>query len=136
MAACERLVHVQVLGFKLVDVHHSCWANIRQQLHPGIIRVLFFSEADVEFVHVLILQELPYALTVQADSVKPLLGSRQGLAIHVTVFVKNRLMRSIVVGKGGSIIQGYVAQPTEAELARILGAPVKLTVSVKSLADG
>jgi GTP-binding protein Era len=80
-------------------------------------------------------QELPYALTVEADSVRPLLGSRSGLAIHITVFVKSRRMRSIVVGKGGSIIQGYVTQPTEAELARILEAPVKLTVSVKALSD-
>lgn len=80
-------------------------------------------------------QELPYALTVQADSVKPLLGSQHGLAIRLTVFVKNRLMRSIVVGKGGSIIQGYVAGPTEAELTRILKAPVKLTVAVKAVGD-
>ncbi|KAF6257138.1 P-loop containing nucleoside triphosphate hydrolase protein [Scenedesmus sp. NREL 46B-D3] len=81
-------------------------------------------------------QELPYALTVQADSVRPLLGSKHGLDIRITVFVKNRLMRSIVVGKGGSIIQGYVARPTEAELTRTLGAPVRLTVSVKALTDG
>jgi GTP-binding protein Era len=80
-------------------------------------------------------QELPYALTVQADSVRLLLGSKSGLAIHITVFVKSRRVRSIVVGKGGSIIEGYVAQPTEAELTRILAAPVKLTVSVKALSD-
>jgi GTP-binding protein Era len=81
-------------------------------------------------------QELPYRLSVVLQSVAPDARDTrhpQALVIKVDVFVKNRLTKSIVVGKGGSVIQRYVAEPTQAELARALGVPVQLLVFVKTL---
>lgn len=75
-------------------------------------------------------QELPYTLTVVTESVQELPGG-QGMVIRVNVLARNNRIRSIVVGKGGEIIQGYVALPTQQELQRILQVPVRLHVSVK-----
>lgn len=80
-------------------------------------------------------QELPYRLTVTLESVSGLVGGGgaggNGLHIRVCVGVANKLIKSIVIGKGGEVIQKYVTQPTQAELARILDRPVRLVVSVK-----
>lgn len=54
-----------------------------------------------------------------------------GLCIKVTVGVASKSIKAIVVGKGGQVIQHYVARPTQAELCRILKQPVKLVVGVK-----
>jgi GTPase Era involved in 16S rRNA processing len=58
-------------------------------------------------------------------------GSPEGLYIRIRVDVASKGIKSIVVGKGGGVIQKYVAEPTQAELARILKRPVKLVVGVK-----
>jgi GTPase Era involved in 16S rRNA processing len=55
----------------------------------------------------------------------------EGLYIRVGVGVASKLVKSIVVGKGGEVIQEYVAEPTQAELTRILKQPVKLVVGVR-----
>ena len=75
-------------------------------------------------------QELPYRLGVVLEGVtqRP---DRQGLHIRVCVRVANKLIKSIVIGKGGEVIQKYVTEPTQVELTRILKQPVKLVVSVK-----
>jgi GTPase Era involved in 16S rRNA processing len=58
-------------------------------------------------------------------------GSPEGLFIQIRVDVASKGIKSIVVGKGGGVIQKYVAEPTQAELTRILKRPVKLVVGVK-----
>lgn len=76
-------------------------------------------------------QELPYTLVTALESVVQLAPPRAGLRICVSVTVPNKRVKAMVVGKGGAVIQDYVAGPTQAELARILGEPVALVVSVK-----
>jgi len=75
-------------------------------------------------------QELPYRLAVMLEGVSSQ-TTGQGLYIRVAVGVASKLMKSIVVGKGGEVIQKYVAEPTQEELSRILKQPVRLVVSVK-----
>jgi GTPase Era involved in 16S rRNA processing len=79
-------------------------------------------------------QELPYRLNVvlQAAQSTP---DGAGLHIRVGVEVRNKLMKSIVIGRRGDVIQRYVTLPTQAELCRVLGQPVKLLVSVRALQD-
>lgn len=81
-------------------------------------------------------QEIPYRLTVTLEAAGPDLtlggaAGAQGLYIRVGVGVSNKLVKAIVVGKGGEVIQKYVAEPTQAELTRILKQPVKLVVGVR-----
>lgn len=66
---------------------------------------------------------------VEARPVVPV--ESQGLYIRVGVGVSSKLVKSIVVGKGGEVIQKYVAEPTQQELSRILKQPVKLVVGVR-----
>jgi GTP-binding protein Era len=82
-------------------------------------------------------QEVPYRLTVALEAAGPdrtpgaAAAGGQGLYIRVGVGVSSKLVKAIVVGKGGEVIQKYVAEPTQAELTRILKQPVKLVVGVR-----
>lgn len=80
-------------------------------------------------------QELPYRLDVSCEAARPA-ADGAGLYIRVVVAVPNKLTKSIVVGRRGAVIQDYVAAPTRAELARLLGTPVQLTVRVQARDDG
>lgn len=79
-------------------------------------------------------QELPYTLAVATESVRQL-PQDKGLSIVVSVTVKSKRVKAIVVGKGGEIIQDYVAVPTQKELSRVLQTPVQLVVTIK-VAEG
>jgi GTP-binding protein Era len=83
-------------------------------------------------------QEIPYRLTVTLEAAGPDMSpggaaaaGGRGLCIRVGVGVSSKLVKAIVVGKGGEVIQKYVAEPTQAELTRILKQPVKLVVGVR-----
>jgi GTP-binding protein Era len=76
-------------------------------------------------------QELPYRLTVTLEGVTPGPPAGQGLTIYIGVGAATKLIKSIVVGKGGAVIQKYVSEPTQGELSRILKQQVQLVVSVR-----
>jgi hypothetical protein len=54
-----------------------------------------------------------------------------GRFVHVEVLAANPRVKSIVIGPGGSIIEQYVAKPTQQELCDIFKQEVRLSVSVK-----
>eukprot|EP00878_Enallax_costatus_P025437 GHUV01027215.1.p1 GENE.GHUV01027215.1~~GHUV01027215.1.p1 ORF type:complete len:205 (+),score=82.45 GHUV01027215.1:179-793(+) len=105
---------------------------------PGQASASTPSELAVELVREKLFrrlnQELPYTLAVATESVRQL-PEGQGLSIVVSVTVKSKRVKAIVVGKGGEIIQDYVTVPTQKELSRVLQVPVQLVVTVK-VADG
>ena len=105
---------------------------------PGQASASTPSELAVELVREKLFrrlnQELPYTLAIATESVRQL-PEGQGLSILVGVTVKNKRVKAIVVGKGGEIIQDYVAVPTQKELSRVLQVPVQLVVTIR-VADG
>lgn len=108
-------------GSWLLPAGHSRAAS------PGELAVEFVREKLYRRLN----QELPYRLNVTLESVTAGPPDGQGLIINIGVGVATKLVKSIVVGKGGAVIQKYVVERTEAELSRILRQRVKLFVSVK-----
>lgn len=74
-------------------------------------------------------EELPYNLELVHDTWKRM---RDGsVFIEHTLFVDNKNVKNIVVGKGGEVIQNYVVARARAELEKILKLRVLLVVKVK-----
>jgi GTPase Era involved in 16S rRNA processing len=101
-------------------------------LPPGVSHGASPAELAVELVRERLYrrlnQELPYRLAVSCEPPRP--GPGGGLVLRVRVAVPNPRVRSIVVGRRGAIVQEYVTVPCQDALARVLGVPVRLEVTV------
>ena len=74
-------------------------------------------------------QEIPYRLDV--DLVREGQCESGEYLFEVIVWVPNNHVRKIVVGRGGSVIEEYVRQPTRQELESVIQKRVFLNVDVK-----
>ena len=73
-------------------------------------------------------QELPYNLTVKTDSYEILKNS--DIKIYQTIFVSKESQKSIIVGKGGSMIKKIGLESRE-ELAKTVSSKVHLFLFAK-----
>jgi GTP-binding protein Era len=88
---------------------------------------LMASEITREKIYERLHQELPYQATVETTDWKE---KKDGVRIEQTIFVARDSQRSIVLGKGGSMIKQLSTQARK-ELSEILEKPVHLFLFVK-----
>ena len=88
---------------------------------------LMASEITREKMYERLHEELPYQATVETTDWKE---KKDGVRIEQTIFVARDSQRSIVLGKGGSMIKQLSMQARK-ELAEILEKPVHLFLFVK-----
>jgi GTPase len=88
---------------------------------------LMASEITREKIYERLHQELPYQATVETTDWKE---KKDGVRIEQTIFVARDSQRSIVLGKGGSMIKQLSTQARK-ELSQILEKPVHLFLFVK-----
>jgi GTPase len=88
---------------------------------------LMASEITREKIYERLHQELPYQATVETTDWKE---KKDGVRIEQTIFVARESQRSIVLGKGGSMIKQLSTQARK-ELSEILEKPVHLFLFVK-----
>jgi GTP-binding protein Era len=88
---------------------------------------LMASEITREKIYERLHEELPYQATVETTDWKE---KKDGVRIEQTIFVARDSQRSIVLGKGGSMIKQLSTQARK-ELSEILEKPVHLFLFVK-----
>jgi GTPase len=88
---------------------------------------LMASEITREKIYERLHEELPYQATVETTDWKE---KKDGIRIEQTIFVARDSQRSIVLGKGGSMIKQLSMQARK-ELSEILEKPVHLFLFVK-----
>jgi GTP-binding protein Era len=88
---------------------------------------LMASEITREKIYERLHEELPYQATVETTDWKE---KKDGVRIEQTIFVTRESQRSIVLGKGGSMIKQLSMQARK-ELSEILEKPVHLFLFVK-----
>ena len=89
---------------------------------------LLAAEVTREKLFLALHQELPYALTVEAESWEEFKNG--GLRIEQVIYVRRDSQKAIVLGKGGRAIKA-VREAAQAELSESLGRPVHLFLFVK-----
>jgi len=85
------------------------------------------SEIIREKLTLMLHQEMPYGLTVQIER---MVREERGFAINAVIWVERDSQKGIAVGKNGSVLK-KVGRSSRLEIAKLLGAPVHLSLWVK-----
>ncbi|NCF72503.1 MAG: GTPase Era [Gammaproteobacteria bacterium] len=85
------------------------------------------SEIIREKLTLMLHQEMPYGLTVQVER---MVREERGFAINAVIWVERDSQKGIAVGKNGSVLK-KVGRSSRLEIAKLLGAPVHLSLWVK-----
>lgn len=88
---------------------------------------LFAAEITREKLFMHLQQELPYTLAVETNSFQE---QQNGIRIEQTIYVERTGQKSIVLGKGGSMIK-KIGAAARYELTQLFGQPVHLFLFVK-----
>jgi GTP-binding protein Era len=89
------------------------------------------SEIIREKLTLMLHQEMPYGLTVQVER---MVREERGFAINAVIWVERDSQKGIAVGKNGSVLK-KVGRSSRLEIAKLLGAPVHLSLWVKVKAN-
>jgi GTP-binding protein Era len=91
----------------------------------------FIAEILREKIFARLHHELPYAVAIRVDEVKPR-GDRNLTDVEATIFVEKESQKGILIGTGGKMLKriGELARP---EIEALLGTPVYLRLWVKVL---
>lgn len=88
---------------------------------------LFAAEITREKLFMHLQQELPYTLAVETNTFQE---QKNGIKIEQTIYVERTSQRSIILGKGGSMIK-KIGAATRFELTKLFERPVHLFLFVK-----
>ena len=121
-------------GYGVADLKHHLAARVpigpwhypADEVSDAPLR-LMASEITREKIYERLHEELPYQATVETTDWKE---KKDGVRIEQTIFVARDSQRSIVLGKGGSMIKQLSMQARK-ELSEILEKPVHLFLFVK-----
>ena len=103
------------------------WSYDEDQITDAPMRFIA-AEITREKLFLNLSQELPYNLTVKTDSYEILKNS--DIKIYQTIFVSKESQKSIIVGKGGSMIKKIGLESRE-ELAKTVSSKVHLFLFAK-----
>ena len=93
---------------------------------------LLASEITREKLFLRLREELPYSLTVETESWEE---KKDGsVKIHQVIYVERESQKSIVLGKGGSMLK-TIGESSRSELSKILECNVHLFLFVKLRED-
>ena len=86
-----------------------------------------------EKVFHLVYQEVPYAVAVEVEQVKPREG-RELTDVEATIYVEKESQKGVIIGRGGAMLK-KVGEQVRPELEMLLGTQVFLRLWVKVRAD-
>jgi len=117
----------QIKDYLSSTVPKGPWHYPEDEISDMPMRVVA-AEITREKIYKWLHNELPYAITVETSAWKKL--RKRAVRIEQTIFVERDSQKSIVLGKGGSMIKQISSQARE-EMAAIMGRPVHLFLFVK-----
>lgn len=113
--------------FLAASVPEGPWHYPEDEISDAPMRVVA-AEITREKIYERLHKELPYATTVETTSWETM--RNKSVRIEQTIFVERDSQKSIVLGKGGSMIK-LLSSQARSEIAEIVGKPVHLFLFVK-----